>query len=165
MSSKPCYETLTLVSRCLKPKSFSKGPTSCKSQQIWLYSSQGSYLSKVKLWTSAITTSAKNIGTFIRHSLEPIDILKKNCDFKKLTWIKVESGLPNVNEISYCLAGWARTTECLQNYTSKQLNGSLKMFKTQNSEYSELKLKWPNQSNRFMNKWVNRKSNWKTIKI
>ena len=32
------------------------------------------------------------------------------------------------------------------------------MFKTQNSENSELKLKWPNQTNRFMNKWVSRKS-------
>ena len=82
---------------------------------------------------------------------------EKNCDFKKLTWLKVEFELPNLNEISYCLAGWARTTECVQSYTAKQLNGGLKMFKTQNSEYSELKLKWPNQSNRSMNKWVNRK--------
>ena len=48
-----------------------------------------------------------------------------------------------------------------QNRSVKQLNGSLKMFKTQNSENSELKLKWPNQTNRFMNKWVNRKSCWK----
>ena len=99
----------------------------------------------------------KNNWTFIRHSLEPIDILKKNCDFKKLTWLEVEFELPNVNEISYCPAVWARTTECVQSYTAKQLNGGLKMFKTQNSEYSELKLKWPNQSNRSMNKWVNRK--------
>ena len=157
MSSKPCYETFKLVSRCLKPKSLSRGPTSCRSQQIWIYSSGGSYLSKVKLWTSAKTTSAKINWTFIRHSLEPIDILKKNCDFKNLTWLKVEFEPPNVNEISYCLAGWARTTECLQNYTAKHLNGSLKMFKTQNSEYWELKLKWPNESNRFMNKRVNQK--------
>ena len=90
MSSKPCYESLKLVSRCLKPKSFSKSPTSCKSQQIWFYSSEGSYLSKVKRWTSAKTTSAKNNWTFIRHALEPIDILKKNCDFKKLIWKKIQ---------------------------------------------------------------------------
>ena len=45
-----------------------------------------------------------------------------------------------------------------QNRTAKQLNVSLKLFKTQNSENSELKLKWPNQTNRFMNKWVSRKS-------
>ena len=32
------------------------------------------------------------------------------------------------------------------------------MFKTQNSGNYELKLKWPNQTNRFMNKWVSRKS-------
>ena len=32
------------------------------------------------------------------------------------------------------------------------------MFKTQNSDNSELKLKWLNQTNSFMNKWVNRKS-------
>ena len=32
------------------------------------------------------------------------------------------------------------------------------MFKTQNAENSSLKLKWPNQTNRFMNKWVSRKS-------
>ena len=48
-----------------------------------------------------------------------------------------------------------------QNRTAKQLNGSLKMFKTQNSEKSELKLKWHNQTNRFMKKWVSRKSYWK----
>ena len=48
-----------------------------------------------------------------------------------------------------------------QNRTAKQLNGSLKMFKTQNSENSELKLERNNQTNRFMNKWVNRKSCWK----
>ena len=32
------------------------------------------------------------------------------------------------------------------------------MVKTQNSENSELKLKWPNQTNRLKNKWVSRKS-------
>ena len=48
-----------------------------------------------------------------------------------------------------------------QNRTAQQLNGSLKMFKNQNSENSELKLKWPNQTNRFMNKCVSQKSYWK----
>ena len=32
------------------------------------------------------------------------------------------------------------------------------MFKTQNSESYELKLKWLNQTNRFLNKWMNQKS-------
>ena len=45
-----------------------------------------------------------------------------------------------------------------QNRTAKQLNVGLKMFKTQNSENSELKLKWPNETNRFIVKWVSRKS-------
>ena len=48
-----------------------------------------------------------------------------------------------------------------QNRTAKQLNGSLKMFKTKNSEKFEMKLKEPNQTKRFMNKWVRRKSFWK----
>ena len=35
--------------------------------------------------------------------------------------------------------------------------------KLKNSEHSELKWKWSNQTNRFMNKWVSRKSYWKNF--
>ena len=48
-----------------------------------------------------------------------------------------------------------------QNRTAKQLNGRLTLFKTQNSENSELELKWPNQTNRLKKEWVSRKSYWK----
>ena len=35
------------------------------------------------------------------------------------------------------------------------------MFKTQNSEKSEVKLEGSNQTNRFKNKWLRRKTFWK----
>ena len=61
LSSKPCYRTLKLVSRYFKPKPFSKSPTSWMSQLIWLYSSERNYISKLKFWTSAKTTSGKKL--------------------------------------------------------------------------------------------------------
>ena len=117
VSSKPCYRTLKLFSRYFKPKSFTKSPTSCMSQQIWLYSSESNYMSKVKFWTSAKTTSRKKLvvdkaSTWAqRHS-------EKSCDFKNLIRKKFEFKLPNVNEINYCLVDWARTTEWDQSKVS-----------------------------------------------
>ena len=59
VSSKPCYETLTLVSRYFKPKSFSKRATSRMLQLIWVQSYQRNYRVKVKSWASPKTTLKK----------------------------------------------------------------------------------------------------------
>ena len=100
VSSKPCYKTLKLVSRHFKPKSFSKGHTSCLSQQIWLYSSERNYISKVKFWTSAKTTSGKFFGRRLGIHLNP-KTFWKNLRFQEIDMrkIRIQTSKRNWNKL------------------------------------------------------------------
>ena len=61
VSSKPCFGPFEIVPRYFRPKSFSKRFNSCMSQQKWFDSSERNFISKVKFWTSAKTTSTKKL--------------------------------------------------------------------------------------------------------
>ena len=107
MSSQPCYETLTLVSRYFKPKFFLKMPHLMQFAVKTVIVLWANWRVKLRSWASP-KISWEKTWTLIRHQLEQEGFLKKRR-FHEIDIKNSEFKHPNIIEIRCCLLDRART--------------------------------------------------------